>query len=177
MMSNNSLLSNDEGQSTIEFLVCFSLVVGLMFLFLKVAINTTNGYLVHYANFMASRTYLVVDVNASEFGAGDRRAFTEAEKVFNSYNIDGFIPGFNGEFKANSPATVANRLFVGTYVQYNDMFSVSDQVGGKHEMTYLSESFLGREPVRAECLARICKAMRGLGSNCEVHTTFFDNGC
>ena len=177
MIRKEYLIQNEEGQSTIEFVVCFSLVVGLMFLFLKFAVNTTNGYLVHYANFMASRTYLVVDINASEFNAGDSRAFTEATKVFNSYNIDGFIPGFNGELKVNSPASGVNKVFVGTYVEYTDLFSLSDQVGGKHQMTYLSESFLGREPVRSECLARVCKAMQALGSDCNLHTTFYDNGC
>ena len=46
------------------------------------------------------------------------------------------------------------------------------------DMRTISESFLGREPSRQECIERICEAFSAIdGGGCSSHTTIYDNGC
>ena len=68
---------NEKGQSVIEFLMSFTLVVGLLMFFFKMALGYTNGYMVHYATFMASRAYLTNDVSTTT--DPDGAAFNQAK--------------------------------------------------------------------------------------------------
>jgi hypothetical protein len=169
--------NKEQGQSIIEFLMTITLLMAFCFLFLKIALNYTNGYVVHYANYMASRAYLVIDRNSNEPSGSDNEALTRARSVFDKYNIGAMISGFTGELDANSPEEVSRNAFVGTLVEYSDIFSFSALMGGKTNVNFISESFLGREPTRAECVERICRMMQELGSDCEYHVTLDDNGC
>ena len=55
---------------------------------------------------------------------------------------------------------------------------VSSMIGGKGPLTMVSESFLGREPSRQECIERICSTFSAIdGGSCSSHTTIYDNGC
>ncbi len=139
--------------------------------------DATSGFYIHYANFMASRAYLTVDTNSSTPNGGDNAALTQAKIVFNSYKPGVMITGFNGVLTGNDPQSVSKKLYVGTRVDYSLPFSFSEMIGGREPVKYVSESFLGREPTRAECLARVCSAMQDLGVSCQTHVTFFDNGC
>ena len=56
---------NDDGQSTIEFVMTLSFAIGMTMLFVSQALNMTVGFMVHYATFMGGRTYLTAD-NAQE---------------------------------------------------------------------------------------------------------------
>jgi hypothetical protein len=171
------MIKNERGQSIIEFLMTITLLMAFVFLFLKIALNYTNGYMVHYANFMASRAYMVVDRNSNEPSGSDGEALTRAQTVFSKYNVAAMVSGFSGELQANSPDDVSRNAFVGTWVEYTDLFSFSALMGGKTDINFITESFLGREPTRAECVARICRMMQDLGSDCEFHVTLDDNGC
>ena len=53
----------ESGQSTIEFLVSFSVIFTILLTFVRIAFNATNGFYAHYAVFNASRAYLVSDEN------------------------------------------------------------------------------------------------------------------
>lgn len=176
-LPRSALIPNDRGQSTMEFLLSFTFVFALIFLIFQIGVSFTNGYLVHYATFMASRTYLVIDNNSNTIASGDEDAKGRAISVFNGIPMDRFIPGFRSELHINHPMTVTNNIFVGAWVEYPEKFGISELIGGIKDVKLRSESFLGREPSRVTCLVRICEAMKEVGGTCGDHTTFFDDGC
>jgi hypothetical protein len=168
---------NNKGQSTIEFILTFTAAVGFIFLFLKMALNYTNGYMVHHATFMASRAYLISDSERyGSPGDGDADAFKLAKAVFNKNLPDALIPNFDGVLKENNPGIVGLAVFVGVWTEFTQAFSVGF-VGGKERIVFRSESFLGREPTRAESTSQVCAAIKAVtGGGCETQATLDDNG-
>jgi hypothetical protein len=170
--------SKQNGQSTIEFIMTFSAVVGFIFMFLKITLNYTDGYMVQFATFMASRSYLVIDPNRyNTAGEGDNQAFAYAKNtVFVKYLPNNLIKNFDGELRENNPESVKFHAFVGLYNQFTRPFSMG-LIGGKEILNFRTESFLGREPTRAEVYIQTCQAVRAVtGSTCAVHATLDDNG-
>jgi hypothetical protein len=169
---------NNKGQSTIEFLLTFTVAVGFIFLFLKLAMNYTNGFMVHHATYMASRAYLVNDAERQSDQDNDSAAETYAIKVFKYYMPSELAPEVNnGETKAIHPSGGSFPLFTGIVTRYTTNFSLGF-IGGKEPLRLTSESFLGREPTRTESTQQTCRAIMdsfGLGS-CSIHTTLDDNG-
>ena len=172
---------SESGQSTIEFLLVFVFVLSFIFASLKLSFIYTNGYLVHYATFMASRAYMVVDINGNNPAISETSARNKAITVFNKFPLDKFIGGYDRTLQFNEPdgdgRNLDRNLYVGVYTDFVQRFGLSPFAGGPKEVNFRSESFLGREPTRAECVERICEAIRMLGGNCQNHTTVFDNGC
>lgn len=168
---------NNKGQSTVEFILTFTAAVGFVFLFLKMATNYTNGYMVHHAVFMASRAYLVADSESQQTVEGrDKNAFDLAKQVFEKNLPSGLIPGFDGELKENNASDVKYPAFIGLYVQFNQVFS-QGFVGGKDQVNFTAESFLGREPSRPETYQQVCRAIQMVvGTSCDIHATLDDNG-
>lgn len=164
---------NQKGQSVIEFLMSFSIVIGLLFFYFKMSLGFTNGYMVHYATFMASRAFLTAESRGTD---PDGDAFTKAKAVFSRLLPDGFINGFNGELKVNDPDSVNFKVFTGVYTDYSEAFSMG-VVGGSTPISLRSESFLGREPTRIEANDQTCIAIsRVTGNGCDVLVTLDDNG-
>ncbi len=176
MDGNRNLHSLESGQSTIEFLASFVFVFSFMVMIIRFAINATNGYLVHYATFMASRAYLVYDNNTNTPEGADAAAFAQAKKVFNSYSLSSFL-GTDPELKVNPPEYGGISAYVGIYSKFEQPFSIPNFFGGSTPLDMVSESFLGREPTRATCAERVCAGMSESGGTCEKNSTFFDNGC
>lgn len=177
-MGNN--LKKNKGQSTIEFIMTFTVAVGFIFLFLKMALNYTDGFMVHHATFMASRAYLVSDENRGGPGGvqlDDNRAILKARQVFTKYLPEGLVKGVEANMlKENDPDTTKFHAFVGLWVEYYQRFSMGF-IGGKESIHFVSESFLGREPTRQESREQVCEAIKGLGLNkCDIHVTLEDNG-
>ena len=175
-----NLKINNKGQSTIEFILTFTAAVGFIFLFLKMALNYTNGYMVHHATFMASRVYLVHDdQTAQDPAGGDEPAFKAAKIVFKKYMPDILMPGVSIELKANDPNSTSGSgftVFTGLFANFTQAFSMG-MIGGKTQMDFRSESFLGREPTRAETVSQTCKAISFLvGAGCDTQATLDDNG-
>jgi len=168
-----NIQKTNQGQSLIEFIMTLSFSLGIVFLFFSIAFNATDGYIAHYATFMASRTYLVVDVNANRPNGSDAIAQSEAQRVFTKY-----LNPSKGKFYINSPDSIDGLPYVGAGFEFKQKFSFG-MIGVKDDMNLNSESFLGREPTRAECAERICYAFHGAGGGCEslVHFTLYDNGC
>lgn len=170
---------NNKGQSTIEFIMTFTAAVGFIFLFLKMAMNYTDGYMVHHATYMAARSYLVSDNNRESIEEDDAQALTKAKDVFGRYMPEGLVPGVTKEMlKENNPNPGITKFqaFVGLYIDYSQKFSYGF-VGGKSPVRFVSEAFLGREPTRRETRDQVCKAIRDLGLGaCNVHVTLEDNG-
>jgi len=177
----------NKGQSTIEFIMTFSAAVGFIFLFLKMALNYTNGFMVHHATYMASRAYLVGD--AERYGApgsGDPYAFELAKSVFKKNLPEALIPRFDGELMENSfERTKPFSVFVGVWTEFTQFFSAGF-IGGREAIKFRSESLLGREPTRSDSTLQTCLAVKnvitGSGSSgdsnqCEVfQATLDDNG-
>lgn len=169
----------NKGQSTIEFLMTFTAAVGFIFMFLKMALNYTDGYMVHHATFMAARSYMVIDRDRDNIEEGDAIAKNYASTVFTKYLPESFVKGVSaGMLQVNSPDPTQTkfRAFVGLYIAYSQKFSVG-YVGGKSLVNFVSEAFLGREPTRSETKQQTCSAIKSLGlSSCSVHVTLEDNG-
>jgi hypothetical protein len=170
--------SNSLGQSTIEFLTVFVFSFVIIMLFFKISLDIANGFLVHYATFMASRTYLVVDINSNTPSGSDNKARTRSIETFYGLLIDRLIPGWNANVQVNSPRFVSNKVFTGLWVEFKKTFGISKTIGGIKTIKYRSESFIGREPTIAECVKQVCEAIKRVsGSNCNTLATLFDNGC
>jgi hypothetical protein len=169
----------EAGQSTIEFILTFSAAVGFIFLFLKMAMNYTDGYMVHHATYLAARAYLVSDENRVSLEEGDARALVKAKKVFSKYMPEGLVLGIDpNKLQENNPdpGSTKYHAFVGLWIEFTQKFSLG-YVGGKDSIRFISEAFLGREPTRAESRTQVCDAIKRLGLNrCDVHVTLEDNG-
>jgi hypothetical protein len=171
--------SSDGGQSTIEFIMTFTAAVGFIFLFLKLAMNYTSGYMVHHATYMAARSYLVVDEERDGDGPGDDAALAKAKTVFTRYLPPGLVNGVDvEELEPNKISFDMNfAAFIGLWIQYTQAFSLGF-VGGKAPVIFRSEAFLGREPTRFESVSQVCIALKSAipGKSCSVHVTLDDNG-
>lgn len=174
----NIYLSSEDGQSTIEFLMSFTFVFVLLLMCVNFAISSVNGYLVHYATFMASRTYLVFDNNSPSPDGADALAFNAAEAEYQRYPLDLFLGSESTSLKVNHPGYGGKTIYIGLYSEFKQNFAIPGMFGGSDKLNLKSESFLGREPTRATCVERICKAMSDVGGACgDLNTTYFDNGC
>ncbi len=173
---------DSRGQSTIEFIVTFVFIIGFTFSFFRIALVYTNGYLVHYATYMASRAYMVFDANSNQPSGGDGGASILAQKVFEEFRIEGLLSGFSSQLQINDPQSFnnySNNLYVGTWVDFKQKLP-TPSLGKGRDLNLRSESFLGREPTRSECYERVCNAMGEAALQaeyCNIHSTLFDNGC
>ena len=171
-------MNNYKGQSTIEFIIVSFFGIGFILLFIQLSFNLTGGYLVHYATYMASRTYLVYDTANKDVTTDYTTAYREAVRVFDSYNVGFFgMNDTSASLQINSENV--DYFFIGAYYKYEQPLSIFDYLGGGIKSELYSESFLGKEPTRVECWYRIRKAMDGLGieGKLATYTTIFDNGC
>lgn len=169
---------NQQGQAAIEFLLVFAFAIGITFLFLSLTINSTQGYMAQYANFMASRTFLSYDNSSnSSFEGGINAAATKARSVFNSYPLQAFeIPKSGFEIKKptmNAPSA----LFSGTTFKFRKRLTPFKLVGGGSMVTYYTESFLSKDPTRFACFKGLCNAIGLPSCDFGIDATLFDNGC
>lgn len=171
----NKKIIYSRGQSTIEFLLTLSFTFGFVFLYAKLAFNYTNGYLLQYATFMASRSYLVYDTGSVDESGQDINARNFAEtNVFAK-----IVPQASLGLKANHPGQSRGSLYTGLYYDFVQEFSYNNLIGGRVPMHFRSESFLGREPTRSECLRRIGNSFKNLAAvdDFPLNATLEDNGC
>ena len=163
------------GQSTIEFLITFGFTLILLFVLVKISLNVTNGFLVHYATFAASRTFLVVDIFSDSPGGSDDEAGNQARDVFKK-----IVAGNTVTVTPQNIDSVANRsVFLGVRAQFIQKLAFSNVNGGKKPVTFVSESYIGRTPTMSECVDRVCEAMKLVGTleECTKNVTLEDNGC
>lgn len=158
----------------------FAIVFGFIFSFLKLAIVYTNGYLVHYLTFQASRAYLVFENGSNNPSGGDAGAKAEAIKIFDAYGITTLLPNFTGTPIIEDPESNrgnSKNLYVGVRVEFNEFINIPG-TNRKIDFELISESYLGREPTQAECYEGVCNSFSDLpGGGCKEHATVADNGC
>ncbi len=171
-------LIKQQGQSTIEFIFCFSFATFILIYTVKIALNYTSGYLVHYATFMASRAYAVYENNTITDGT---QVYNHAKAVFEGtrvhiFNDDIDVDKLDFTVIDNSPE---NYLHAGAFFDWETAFSVGGLFGGSQMLQLRSESYLGREPTRMVCAIRTCQVARGSGTTCDIGRAFTldDNGC
>lgn len=170
--------TQNSGQSTIEFILSFAFILGILLTFIKISFNFTGGYLVHYATFMASRAYMVVDINSNDPVGSEARAMAVAQRAFNEDGLRAVGVRTDGlSFNAVNGSYNGNPVYVGTFTDFSTRFSLASFMGGQAPLDMRSESFLGREPTMATCHKRVCDALSIINSNCSFFTTLYDNGC
>lgn len=174
-------LKQEAGQSTIEFIFAFAFGVSVVLMVFNASLNYATGYLVHYATFMASRTYLVSDRNLGQIGSAPAPSVEDATEVYNRYRLDVFdVPasGFaiNEQDVAQGPGEY---LTVGARTIFEKPIDVLGRVVGAGKLQFVSESFLGKEPTRAQCANRVCFGVTGAecNSTSTYDVTLYDNGC
>tara|TARA_B100000927_G_C16372599_1_gene432146 strand:- start:150 stop:656 length:507 start_codon:yes stop_codon:yes gene_type:complete len=168
-------MKNNKGQSTAEFILAFAFMSLFVIVFIQMAENYVKGYVVHYATYMTSRSYLVQDEGSNSIGTNDSRA-----ESFAKSNVLRKMLKINSKYKITfrGPYSGGKQVLSGTVVEYSESFSPSDMVGGTDKVLFKSESFLGRTFSSAECAVNICKVVESLGASCvSEHVTAFDNGC
>lgn len=174
------MVKNEHGQSTIEFILTFAFGVSLILVIFSTSMNYATGYLVQYATFMASRVYLTADSSLVSPMATISEAGTKAEEAFAIYNLSIFdVPDSN--FKINpveEGMTPSQYLTVGGRTTFELKIDMLGKITGSEKLELVSESFLGKEPSRAECMRRTCFAITG-NEQCTPadDITMFDNGC
>lgn len=175
-------LKDQSGQSTIEFIFAFAFGVSVVFLVFNTALNYASGYLVHYATFMASRTYLVADKNTGQVDSVPAAPTDQAYSVYRQYRLDIFdIPNDGFAINEQEPNQGPGEyLTVGARTVFEKPIDALGRVVGGGNLTFVSESFLGKEPTRAQCANRTCYAITG--GECQTgrawfDVTLYDNGC
>ena len=173
--------NNQSGQSTVEFIFSFIFAVSLILMVFNTSLNYAAGYVVHYATFMASRIYLTQDFSPSEWGPEGAKndPSKNPKQIFkDSYKLSIF--GINSELQINDRPVVGpgEYLMVGAYTQFERKIDLIGQVTGQAKLELISESFLGREPVRGVCASRTCYAITGQDAcSPAMDITLFDDGC
>lgn len=168
---------NQNGQSAIEFILVIGFALGITFLFTTQAMNATKGYLVHYANFSASRVYLVHDGGNRSIGPNYAAAAAAAQDQMDSFNLDSLFG-----VKTDCEVENENALFTGTVCRYEVVLNYFPMMAGGDNAKLVSESFLGKEPLRSTCYEMTCQAVSGSRNDCQskfetMDITLYDNGC
>ncbi|MBI2521630.1 MAG: hypothetical protein HYV97_14540 [Bdellovibrio sp.] len=166
------LLKKCSGQSTIEFLVTFGFTLLLIFILLKISLNVTNGFLVHYATYSASRAFLVADNLGNT--PNDDLAESKALSVFGK-----IVAGNTVTVQPQKISLAEKSVFLGVRAEFTQKFAFSDVIGGEQPITFISESYIGRTPLMSECVIRTCDAIKHLDGSivCDLNVTLEDNGC
>jgi len=179
---------NEKGQSTIEFLMSIIFSMGILYLFISLGINYTNGYLVHYVTYSASRAFMVADGHNLKDTAGTSNDLARnlAEKVLGGFPLEALGIKLSQK-KYNYNDGTSKYEFVGVVYSFKAKLSTLMMVGGDAEANMISESFLGRTQTRADSALQICNAINSLplkyqyasDSACNDSNSFstlYDNG-
>ena len=174
----NTQSRKESGQSTIEFVMTFAFVIMFLGVFVRFAINVTNGYIVHYVTFKASRAMLVHDNNSNTESTVDQAAKAVGKEVFEE-----FLPNFDlNKVELRTPTDIGNsetskNVFSGVVATFEQPFALG-AMGGDTPLSMVSESFLGRIPPIIYCRNQTCEAVKLIGGpECSGNTTLVDNGC
>lgn len=173
----NNIILNEEGQSTIEFISSLTFVMLLFGFLIRLAFFYTNGFFVHYEVFKASRAYLVYDNNLG--GDSEGAAVTFANDTFSKKDIQMLMStGADEDLRFNRNSG-GEAVYNGVYYFFKQKISLMGFFGEDEYMRLRSDSFIGREPTRFECVKQVCKAISSLfgGDSCVPLSTIADNGC
>jgi len=184
-----SRISNNSGQSTVEFVLSFVLFFSFVLFYFQLCMVFAFGNFVHYATFMSARAYLAA--SSDRFDQRDRARevlVSMVKKSVGQAGVDkfpsiarGFGQGDPGGFQVDPPSQYEERDRALSWMQgdrytFKSNLFMSPLAGlGKagttsndslNSLTLTSESWLGREPADDECRGDMGKKK-----------WIFDNGC
>lgn len=184
--------SRKNGQAFVEFILTLFAFFAVFFMFVKMALGLGVSNYIHYATFMAARSYMAAS-------ASERDQKTSAENAFNAYmkssggknRFDGIIKEVGGDdtpslfigstSRVTKRATDArkNTWEEGVTYKFNITLNVLPLFpgGGKNhnQLTLESESWLSREPSEDECKSIL--QVREKKSAIKGAVFLYDNGC
>lgn len=191
-MKRKPFLKDEEGQSTIEFVLSSILAMGLVFFYVKLVLLFAYGNFVQYATFMSARALLSAGVSQDDQLNHAKNVLIRMVKKSESQpeqdRFDFIAKAVTvGEGGETVPGALIGQGEIGQKGASGDPFS-SWQVGVRYayqarifssalvrwmgatesggKVTLQSESWLGREASYNECKQQV-EARKGL----------FDNGC
>ena len=170
-------MRNNKGQSTAEFILAFAFMALFVIVFIQMAENYVKGYVIHYAAFMTSRSFMVQDAGGSNSSDGVAKTNSESLVLRKMLKVNNKL-----KVQFRNPDSGGKKLFSGTVLTFSESFSPSEMVGGTDKVRFVSESFLGRTFATSECAANICLLLKETISGGAVECnsgfmTLYDNGC
>lgn len=193
--------SNQEGQSTVEFILSMTLIVGFIFFLLQLSLVMAYANYAQYVTFMAARAYL---------SAGPSQA-DQQQRAVNVIAASLKKPGNPGAERlpmiargTGGGAAGATGLTVGpvdanyydpTNQDYSWMQGVRYAFNGKififpigtikpganslpRSLTFTTETYLGREPAYMDCSNDMTsRGGNAAGGNAGATQAYYDNGC
>ncbi len=172
------------GQSTIEFILTLTILMGFVLFYLQLSLMMAFGNYVHYATFMAARAYLSAGPDPQDQEDRAKAVITRMVKRNNSPGIDrlpsvakgdggGDIKGLEFNLSEFNATDVNLSWMQGVRYRFKSrLFLMPVGKGGlqgntpANTVTLISESWLGREPTYLDCQNDMGK-FEGI----------FDNGC
>ncbi len=180
-----------SGQSTVEFVLSLTLMIGFVLSFLQLSLVFAYGNYVHYATFMAARallaagpsandqqeraqTYIATMLRRSAAMPGIERFPSIAKGQGGSSSIAGLdinLPGYYNENDPDSSWAQGVRYTFKSQPIFPLPLGIGATGSSQTTVTLKSESWLGREVTTDSCAADLMKrdAMHQKG--------IFDNGC
>lgn len=173
-------IGSKSGQSILEFLLAMSLLMFVMFGYLRIALFFGYGHLAHYATFMSARAYFAGGASQGDQADRAKQVLVSLLKKSSSDPQDKFpaiakgdggsagIVGMDINGAQYAPGDNDSSWMQGVrYTFKGTLFMLP--LGGRNKKTneikLTSESWLGREPTTSECTSY----MLGKG--------IWDNGC
>ncbi|MBF0359759.1 MAG: hypothetical protein HQK49_02055 [Oligoflexia bacterium] len=162
-------------------------------MFINISLNFTTGFFIHYATYMAGRTYLVADESNRLPANADNEAKVKAQQVFSQIFTSLFKSGSSKLVMTKGAAadllqfqqlydraqSRKSKLFTGVFFEFEQKMVVP-AIGGGPILKLRSEAYLGKEPLRGECLDRITELFKIGFKNSSTNNiciTLFDDGC
>lgn len=187
-MRKEKRLLNQHGQSTVEFALSILLMMGFVLFFVQLSFLFAYGNLVHYATFMAARSYLAagdspeeqteraksVIIQLLKRSAGmagvEKYPFIAKGEGNGGSNVPGLIT--LGDGPNFDPANSSLSWMQGVRYRFKGKLTSVPLGGGKEGsanfLTLTSESWLGRERSAQECQKALSTIQGGV---------LYDNGC
>lgn len=177
---------SESGQSTIEFAIATAMSLAFVFFFIHLSMLLAYGNLVHYATFMAARTYMAAsDSVDDQVSRGQEILVRLLKKSVAQPGVDRYPfiargDGGNGEIPGLivlgpgpnfSPKNRNLSWQEGVRYKFRARIipvPLSAGRGQDNVLTLISESWLGREPSTLDCERELATKLGGVT---------FDNGC
>jgi len=188
------MVTNQEGQTTIEFSLTFVLIMLVVLFFIRLSLFFAYSSYAQYATFMASRAYLsggavksdqetrarFVITQMVKEGRGNKDRWpviAEAAGGKNDGDLTGILIGPGDQLQQEDGQSNLSWQ-VGVRYRFKGKFHLGPFGGDKKsdEVTLTSESWLGRETTDEECFQRLDE-MSQAGGDVSNARLLIDNGC
>ena len=185
-----AVTANERGQSTIEFMLTITLMMGFILFFMQLAFVFGFASYAHYATFMAARALLSAgpdgadaqsrarDVIVATLKQGDNQSGADRFSFIAQGSGTGDPLGFQDQPPTQYvPGDRTSSWMQGVRYRFRSrlfLIPLGGNAAGSgssaNSVTLNAESWLGQEPGTQECLTYLKKVGTGTG-------VYFDNGC